>query len=77
MKTRLNLFIDESLLTSMKQFAFIKQTSISDLVENYFYELTKSVKKKTVIDLVERLPTPNKFPEAANLKELFYKEQMK
>jgi Family of unknown function (DUF6364) len=77
MKTRLNLFIDESLLTSMKQFASIKQTSISELVENYFYELTKPVKKKTVIDLVERLPTPNKFPAAANLKELFYKEKIK
>jgi hypothetical protein len=76
MKTRLNLTIDESLLKSVKQFASKEQMSVSELVENYFYEVTKPVKKKSILDIVERLPTATKILATANLKELFYKEQM-
>jgi Family of unknown function (DUF6364) len=77
MKTRLNLTIDESLLASMKLFASKEQMSVSELVENYFYALTKPTKKKSILDVIERLPAPTKISTDADLKELFYKEQVK
>jgi hypothetical protein len=77
MKTRLNLTIDETLLTCMKQYASKEQTSVSELVENYFTMLTKPKKKKTIIDLVESLNAPTKIAKDADLKDLFYKDQAK
>jgi Family of unknown function (DUF6364) len=77
MKTRLNLTIDETLLTSMKQYASKEQTSVSELVENYFTMLTKPKKKKSIIDLVESLNPSTKIAKDADLKDLFYKDQAK
>jgi hypothetical protein len=75
MKTRLTLTIDETLLKSVKQYAAKKQMSVSELVENYFTMLTKS--KKNIIDLIENLDAPTKVAKNADLKDLFYKEQIK
>jgi UDP-2,3-diacylglucosamine pyrophosphatase LpxH len=77
MKTRLNLTIDDTLLTSMKQYASKEQTSVSELVENYFSMLTKRKKKKNIIDLIESLDAPTKIATNADLKDLFYKDQAK
>jgi Family of unknown function (DUF6364) len=77
MKIRLNLTIDETLLTSMKQYASKEQTSVSELVENYFTMLTKPKKKKSIIDLIESLDAPTKIAKDADLKDLFYKDQAK
>lgn len=75
MKTRLNLTIDDGLLNNMKIHAQKQGTSISELVENYFREITKpKKKKKNIIQLVEDLKTPS-ISTQADLKELFYKEQ--
>ena len=46
MKTRLNLTIDDNLLSSMKVYATKQQMSISELVENYFKRITKPAKRK-------------------------------
>jgi hypothetical protein len=75
MKTRLTLTINETLLKSVKQYAAKKQTSISELVENYFTMLIKS--KKNIIDLIESLDAPTKIAKNADLKDLYYKEQIK
>lgn len=75
MKTRLNLTIDDGLLNNMKIHAQKQGTSISELVENYFREITKpKKKKKNIIQLVEDLKAPS-ISTQADLKELFYKEQ--
>ena len=76
MKTRLNLTIDDRLLSNMKVYAKKRETSVSDLVENYFKSVTKSKKRKNIIDLVEKLNTPS-IDNKADLKELFYKNQAK
>ena len=76
MKTRLNLTIDESILTTVKNYAESKNTSISELVENFFKKLTKPSKQKNIIDLVEKLEKPE-IAVSIDLKELFYKEQAK
>ncbi len=75
MKTRLNLTIDEALLKKVMLYAVKNETSLSELVENYFMMLTKP--KKNIIDLIESLDAPTKITKNADLKDLFYKEQVK
>ena len=74
MKARLNITIEENLLFNVKIYASKQHTSISELVENYFTTLTKTAKKKNIIQLIENLKTPV-IEENADLKELFYKDQ--
>ena len=76
MKARLNLTIDNDLLSSMKAYANKKQISISELVEGYFKGITKPAKRKNIIDLVEILSVPD-IDRTADLKDSFYKNQAK
>lgn len=74
MKTRLNLTIDETLLERIKRYAAIRQTSVSELVEAYFKNLTKPKSSKTIIDLVDKLDKPS-IPQGKDLKKSFYEDQ--
>ncbi len=74
MKSRLNLTIEDSLLKSMKIYAEMQHTSVSELVENYFKTVTKPKKRVNIIDLVEKLEKP-KIDPTANLKDLYYGER--
>ena len=76
MKSRLNLTIENDLLLTIKDLAKKKQTSISELVEEYFKVIAKPAKRKNIIDLVESLPTP-KIDNEADLKDLFYQTKLK
>ncbi len=73
-KERLNLTIDGALLEAMKVYAAKRQTSVSELVENYFKSVTRPVQRKNMLDMVDELERPDIDPKA-DLKELFYKEQ--
>jgi len=76
MKARLNLTIEDNLLSKMKLYAAKQQTSISELVEDYFSSITKPTKRKSLIKLVEALKAPA-IEVNVNLKDLFYKDQAK
>jgi Family of unknown function (DUF6364) len=76
MKARLNLTIDDNLLSSMKAYSNKKQISISELVEGYFKNLTKPSRRKNIIDLVEKLSAPD-IDGSSDLKEMFYQNQEK
>jgi Family of unknown function (DUF6364) len=76
MKTRLNLSIDHALVEEMKTFASKKQTSISEMVEQFFRSAVKSGKRKNIVEIVEKLEKPAIDP-TIDLKELYYKEQSK
>lgn len=76
MKARLNLTIDNNLLENIKGYAQKQQTSVSELVENYFKTVTKPSKRKNVIDLIEKLKKPA-IKETVDLKELYYKDKSK
>ena len=76
MKTRLNITIEDSLLDSIKVYASRNKISVSELVESYFRKITKPVRKKSIIEMVEKLEKPD-FDVNVDLKELFYKEQGK
>lgn len=72
MKTRLNLTIDEQLMDGIKAYAASRHTSVSELVENYFRSIGRPAKRKTVLDILEKLPTP-KQTVGQNYKEGYYK----
>jgi hypothetical protein len=74
MKERLNLTIDGALLEAMKTYAAKRQMSVSELVENYFKQVTKPVQRRNILDLVDELEAPAFDPEL-DLNELYYKEQ--
>ncbi len=74
MKTRVNLTIDNDLLLIVKSIAQKKQTSVSELVENYFKAISKPAKRKNILQLVDTLPAV-KIDKNADLKDLYYKSQ--
>ena len=76
MKSRLNLTIDESLLAKVKGHATVRKTSVSELVENYFEQLTKQVGRKNILEMVDQLPKHNIDPKQ-NLKKLYYEAKYK
>ena len=76
MKSRLNLTIENSLLEDVKSYAVKQNRSVSDLVESYFKKVTRPSKRKSIIDLVEKLEKPT-IDNDADLKDLYYKENEK
>jgi Family of unknown function (DUF6364) len=75
MKSRLNITIDEKLLTGAKRYAERHRTSISQLVEAYFKRIA-GPGRKNIIDLVESLPKPG-IDDRKDLKKQYYEEQKK
>ena len=73
MKARLNLTIEDNLLKRTKEFAEQQQTSVSELVEDYFREITKPLKRKNFVDLVKELGGHN-IDANADLKNLYYQD---
>lgn len=74
MKARINLTIEEDLIQQVKSYAAKRQTSVSELVEEYFDRIVKPNKKKTIFELLDELPKPNIDPDL-DLKKAFYEEQ--
>jgi hypothetical protein len=74
MKSRLNLTIEDGLLKRMKRYAEKQHTSVSDLVENYFKQVVKPVKRESFMDMVEKLE-PFDIDTKADLKELYYQDK--
>jgi hypothetical protein len=75
MKARLNLTIEQSLLEEVKLYATRKNTSVSELVEEYFKVITQT-KKQSLVDLLRSLPKPD-IDVNFDWKEEYYKDKMK
>jgi len=73
MKARVNLTIEESVLQDTKLYAERKGISVSEMVEDYLKIVTKPVRRRTIIDLVEELGPSNIDPKA-DLKALYYQD---
>lgn len=76
MKTRLNLTVEESLLSRIKHYASKKNTSVSELVETFFKSVLKPTRQENIIDMVEKIKKPH-ISESADLKEEYYHGQKK
>jgi hypothetical protein len=74
MKARLNLTIDDTVLSAIKSFAESTNVSISSLVEEHFKNLSAPPKRKNIIELVEQLPAPDL--DIKDLKKSFYDDQL-
>lgn len=76
MKTRINLTIEEKLVYQIKEYAEEKNTSVSELVEQYFKRLTKPAKKSNLIELVKSLPKVDLgYDDDVDLKKQYYEEK--
>ena len=74
MKSRLNITIEEDLLTRAKIYAERHQVSLSQLIETYLERLTKKPAKENVVTLVRKLRKPE-IPPDKDLKKEYYEEQ--
>lgn len=75
MKTRINITIEESVLQKIKAYTIKKQTSLSQLIENYLKELVKTnSSKKSILEMVEELPK-SKIAEDIDLKTTYYEDK--
>lgn len=74
MKSRVNLTIEEGLLLEIKSYASEKQVSISELVEEYFKQLTKPKQKSKIFDMVKNLDIKEKFECIPDLKKAYYED---
>ena len=76
MKARLNLTIDDQLIERVKVYAEAQETSVSEIVEQYFIQLTSVKKTKNIVDLISQLDKPQ-ILETLNLKEAYYQSKLK
>lgn len=74
MKARLNITVDERLLNNAKHYAAKNNTSLSQLIELYFESLTRPVRRKNIIQLVDELPKP-KIDLPKDLKQAYHEDQ--
>lgn len=74
MKTHVNLSIEEDLIRQVKAYAKKKQTSVSDLVEEYFNKIVRPVQKANIIDMIEMLEKPD-IDQNLDLKKAYYEQQ--
>ncbi len=75
MKARLNITIEASLLNEVKKFAAKRNTSVSEMVENYFRTITKP-KRKKLSEILDELPRIN-IPANKKLSDLYFDAKMK
>jgi hypothetical protein len=80
MNTKLTLTIEKDVISEAKRYAKEKGSSLSEIVENYFIFLTKSIKSKefelspTVKALKGSIKAPKDFDYKAILNEEIYKK---
>jgi len=75
MKQRLNITIDENVLSKARHYAEKHEASLSALIEDYLQKLP-GTPSKNIIDLVESLPQA-KLSLPGQLKEGYFESQKK
>jgi hypothetical protein len=76
MKSRLNITVEDDLMNKAKRYASRHHISLSQLVERYFKSITRQVRGKNVIQIVDQLPKAH-IEENTNLKEAYFEDQRK
>lgn len=72
MKSKLNITIDEDILTQMKRHAIQQNKSISEMVENYFRGVLTPQPKGSFVAMINKLPKSS-ISGNIDLKEEYYK----
>ena len=76
MKVRINLTIENELLSKAKRYAASKKISVSELFEDYLNKVVQPSKRKTVLEVLVKLEAPH-FDSKKDLKREFYQEKAK
>ena len=76
MKARLNLTIDETLLAEIKKMATRNDTTVSDLVEQYFKKLLPKKKQDNILEIVDNLRATD-ISADTDLKAYYYEQKGK
>jgi hypothetical protein len=76
MKARVNLTIEEEIITEAKKYASQIGSSVSELVENYLKNISKKPKSESLIDYIDKLEVP-KSTDNINFKKEYYEENSK
>lgn len=76
MKARLNITIEESLLEKVKDYAAERESSVSQLVEDYFEQIVERKNKPTLLDVLAKMPkSKNSYPDDFDFKKEYYEER--
>ncbi|HCN83996.1 MAG TPA: hypothetical protein DIT07_10315 [Sphingobacteriaceae bacterium] len=76
MKAKLNLTIEQELLSKIKAYASNHDTSVSQIVEDYFEVLSRPKKKESFVEFIDKLPKPQIDPNR-NLRKEYYEAKAK
>jgi hypothetical protein len=60
-----------------KRYAASHQTSVSQLVEQYFKSLSPAPRKKNILELMKELPKPKRKVPEGDLRKLYYESRRK
>ena len=76
MKKRINLTIKEDLIDQMKRYADLRETSISNIVEEHFQKLLglqRQLQKPSLLEFVKDLPKSKvNYPKNFDFKKEYY-----
>ena len=76
MKARLNITIEDSVLSQVKEYAASKHISISRIVEDYLRSIANAAtQKESILTVVDRLEAPTQINKNQDLKKSFYEDQ--
>lgn len=71
MKARVNLTIEEDVLTRAKKYALEIGTSVSELVENYLKSVPNKTNSESLIEYIDNLEVP-KIDKNTDFKKQYY-----
>lgn len=71
MKAKLNLTIEQDLLSKIKEYAAEHNKSVSQIVEDHFESISKVKKKESFVEMIRKLKKPN-IPEGTDFKKEYY-----
>ena len=76
MKARVNLTIEEDILAKAKKYAAEVGSSMSELVENYFKNISGKKGSESLIEYIDKLEVP-KIDKDLDFKKQYYEERAK
>lgn len=74
MKARVNLTIEQDILSKAKKYASEIGVSVSELVENYLKNVSKKTDTESLINFIDRLEVP-KIDENIDFKKQYYEDK--
>ncbi|SDG00123.1 hypothetical protein SAMN04487996_114105 [Dyadobacter soli] len=73
MKTRLNITIEDTVLSYIKSYAAARQISVSQIIEEHLRSIASSEgRKENILEVMDRMKTPSGIGSDDDLKKGYY-----